>query len=90
MPRVATKLTPAARGGFVARKVIPADVKSDYARLHGQRTEERFISGSMPIILARAKHREWSSEIEARIANIRAARTGEGRTLTPTEARALD
>lgn len=89
MPRVATKLKPAARGGFVARKVIPADVKSDYARLHGQRTEERFISGSMPITLARAKHREWSSEIEARIANIRAARSGEGRALTPREARAL-
>jgi hypothetical protein len=34
MPRVATKLAPAARGGFIARKVIPADVKDDYARLY--------------------------------------------------------
>jgi integrase len=39
--------------------------------------------------LARAKHREWASEIETRIANIRAGRKGEGRTLTPKEARAL-
>ncbi len=43
----------------------------------------------MPILVARAKHREWSSEIEARIANIRAERKGEGRMLTPMEARAL-
>ena len=29
MPRVATKLTPAGRGEFIARKVIPADVRND-------------------------------------------------------------
>ena len=34
-------------------------------------------------------HREWLSEIEARIANIRAERKGEGQTLTPQGARAL-
>lgn len=89
MPKIATKLTPAARGGFVARKVIPADVRDDYAKLYGQRTEERLNTGAMPILLARAKHREWSSEIEARIANIRAGRQGEGRTLTPKDARGL-
>lgn len=89
MPRIATKLTPVARGGFVARKVIPADVRDEYAKQYGQRTEERLNTGAVPIIAARAKHRDWSSEIEARIANIRAARKGEGRTLTPKEARAL-
>ncbi len=89
MPRAATKLTPAKRGGFVARKVIPGDVRDEYAKLYGQRTEERLKTNTMPIVLARAKHREWSSEIEARIANIRATRKGEGRTLTPKEARAL-
>jgi hypothetical protein len=46
-------------------------------------------TGPMPVLLARAKHREWSSEIEARFANIGAERKGEGRTLTPKEARAL-
>ena len=89
MPRLATKLLPTKKGGFVARKVIPFDVRKEYARLYGQRTEERLNTGPLPISIGRAKHREWSSEIEARIANIRAARKGEGRTLTPKEARAL-
>ena len=89
MPRLATKLVPTRKGGFVARKVIPFDVRNEYARLYGHRTEERLNTGPLPISIGRAKHREWSSEIEARIANIRAARKGEGRTLTPKEARAL-
>jgi integrase len=89
MPRIATKLAPAGRGGFVARKVIPADVRDEYARLYGPRVEERLNTGTMPILVARAKHREWLSELEARISNIRAARKGQGRTLTPKDARAL-
>lgn len=89
MPRIATKLAPAAKGGFIARKVIPFDIRDEYAKLYGQRTEERLNTGPMPISLARAKHREWSSEVEARIANIRAERKGQGRMLTPKEARAL-
>src|SRR6185312_1271881 len=89
MPRIATKLSPAHKGGFIARKVIPLDVREEYAKLYGQRTEERLNTGPMPVTLARAKHREWSSDIEARIANIRATRKGEGRALTPKEARAL-
>ena len=75
MPRVATKLAPAAKGGFIARKVIPFDVRDEYAKLYGQHTEERLNTGPMPVQLARAKHREWLSEIELRIANIRAVRT---------------
>jgi integrase len=89
MPRVATKLTPTHAGGFVARKRIPADVQDEYQRLYNVRAEARFNSGAVPIMTARAKHREWSSEIEARFANIRAARKGEGCTLTPKQARAL-
>src|SRR4051794_36739796 len=89
MPRIATKLLPSARGGFSARKTLPADVKAEYSKLYGQRTEERFHSGDTPLTLARAKHRDWLNEIEARIANIRAARTGQGSTLTPKDARAL-
>src|SRR5262249_7352896 len=42
-----------------------------------------------PITLARAKHRDWLSEIETRVANIRAERNGGGLTLTPMQARAL-
>ncbi len=89
MPRVATKLAPAHKGGFIARKVIPADAREEYRRLYGRRVEERLNTGPIPILLARAKHREWASEIEARIAAIRAERKGDGRTLTPKEARAL-
>jgi integrase len=69
--------------------VIPFDVRNEYAKLYGPRTEERLNIGPSEIGIARAKHREWSSEIEARIANIRAERKGEGRALTPKEARAL-
>jgi hypothetical protein len=89
MPKVATKLTPTSNGGFIARKVIPADVKDEYQRLYGKGVEVRLNTGPMPILHARARHREWSSEIEARIANIRAARKGDGRMLTRKEARAL-
>ncbi|MGB6416110.1 MAG: hypothetical protein WBF50_05840, partial [Pseudolabrys sp.] len=89
MSRTATKLAPAGRGGFIARKVIPADVRDEYAKLYGPHVEERLNTGPLPVVLARAKHREWLSEIEARIANIRAARKGEGRILTPKDARAL-
>src|SRR5271167_5051773 len=90
MPRVATKLTPTKSGGFTARKRIPADVQDDYARLHGVRWEARLsIDPGTPILLARARYREWFSEIESRIANIRAEKKGEGRLLMPKDARAL-
>jgi hypothetical protein len=58
-------------------------------RLYGQHTEERLNTGPLPVSIARAKHREWSSEIELRIASIRSARKGEGRMLAPQQARAL-
>jgi integrase len=43
----------------------------------------------MPAVTARAKHRDWLNEIDARIANIRAEQNGEGRTLTSVQVRAL-
>jgi integrase len=90
MPRVATKITPTKGGGFAARKRIPKDVQDDYERLYEVRWEARLaIDPGTPVVLARAKHREWLSEIESRIANIRAAQKGEGRLLTPKDARAL-
>jgi hypothetical protein len=73
MPRVAMKLTPTKSGGFVARKRIPEDAQEEYARLYEVRWEARFKAPpGTPIIVARAKHREWLTEIESRIANIRA------------------
>ncbi len=90
MPRVATKLSPNKGGGFTARKRIPKDAQADYERLFGVRWEARLsIAPGTPILLARARHREWLSDIESRIANIRAEKKGEGRLLTPKEARAL-
>ena len=89
MPRVATKLTPTGAGGFSARRRIPEDVREEYARFYGMRWEERFNSGPTTPLIAKAKWREWSGEIDARIANIRAQRTGSGQTLTPMQARGL-
>jgi integrase len=90
MPRVATKLTPTKGGGFVARKRIPEDAQEEYARLYGVQWEARFRAPSgTPIMLARAKHRDWLTEIESRIANIRARRNGQGLSLSPKDARAL-
>jgi hypothetical protein len=49
-------------------------------------TRAWFNSGPTGLLQARARHREWSSLVEARIANIRAERKGEGRIVTPQEA----
>jgi integrase len=90
MPRVASKLTPNRSGCFFARKRIPEDVQVEYFRLYGVKWEARFSTSSgTPVRLAQAQHREWLSEIETRIANIRAERSGEGQSLTPKDARAL-
>jgi integrase len=89
MPRVATKLTPRSDGSWFARKRIPADVRAAYGKLFGGGWEVRFHCTPMPVGQARALHREWLNDIEGRINNIRAERAGEGRALTPKEARGL-
>jgi integrase len=90
MPRVATQLIPTKGGGFTARKRIPEDVQDEFERLYGVRWEVRLgIAPGTTIVQARALHREWTSEIESRIANIRASKKGEGQLLTPKDARAL-
>jgi len=82
-------MTATAEGGWIARKRIPNDVGDDYLRLYGKKHEERFNSGPVPIGLARQDLANWFNEIEARISNIRADRKGEGRSLTPMQARSL-
>jgi hypothetical protein len=89
MPRVATKLEPTGDGGWKARKRIPQDAQDAYEGLYGVRWEARFRCGPMSVGLARAEHRKWLNELEARINNIRAERKGEGITLTDKQARAL-
>jgi integrase len=90
MPRVAIKLSPKHSGGLFARKRIPADVQDEYEPLYGVRWEERFttpVGASASAI--RRQVQEWAAEIDTRIANIRAARKGEGQSLTREQARAL-
>jgi integrase len=82
-------MTPTAEGGFSARKRIPEDVQDGYETLYGLRWEERFNSGPVPLSLAREKLTDWFNDVEGRIKNIRAEQKGEGRTLTPMQARAL-
>jgi hypothetical protein len=89
MARVETQLRPTKRGGWTARKKIPADVRAEYKRLYSISSEEWFNSGVVPLTLATAKAREWLTEIETRITNIRAGRNGGGQELTPMKARAL-
>ena len=89
MARVALKLTPKSNGGWTARKRIPKDVRAEYFRLHGKSSEEWFTVGPMLAGDARREAHEWSAEIETRIANIRAATTGNGRSLSHMEALAL-
>jgi integrase len=86
---VLPKMTPTAVGGFSARKRIPQDVQNEYEKVYRVRWEERFNSGPVPLSLAREKLTDWFNDIEARIKNIRAEQKGEGRTLTPMQARAL-
>lgn len=90
MPRVATKLTQKADGGWSARKRIPADARKEYARLYGTSAEVRFttVAGINRKEAQRQWH-EWSAEVEGRFASIRAAMRGEGIVISLGEARAL-
>jgi len=85
MPRVATKLTQTATGHWRARKRIPEAVRDAFEG----RWEVFFRCEPMSVTLARVRHRTWLNEIDARIANARAARDGREQMLTLTQARAL-
>jgi hypothetical protein len=77
-------------GRFTARKVIPKDVRDEYARQYGMRWEEKLNipSGCSPHE-ARARYGEWLAEIETRIGRLRAFKNGEGQPLTRRNAHAL-
>jgi integrase len=77
-------------GELIARKVIPADARTQYKVLHGVGREAilRVPQGtSKP--QAKALHGEWLAEVETRIERIRAAAKGEGQPLTKLNALAL-
>jgi len=62
------KLSRSTTGAYVARKVIPKDVKSDYAARYGMAWEEKFHLGpSVSQHEAKARFGEWLADIETRI-----------------------
>ncbi|MGB8305897.1 MAG: hypothetical protein WCE36_18790, partial [Pseudolabrys sp.] len=83
-------LTQDSKGNYRARKRLPDDVRDDYGHLHGPRSEAKFFrkADTKPHV-ARREFNEWLSDVEVRIANIRAQRNGEGQLLTRQQMRAL-
>ena len=84
------KLKRSTTGAYVARKVIPKDVRSDYAARYGMSWEEKFYatpSTSEPE--AKARYGEWLADIETRIAKIRATKKSAPHPLTRQNAYAL-
>jgi hypothetical protein len=79
-----------ADGRWFARKGIPEDVREEYARLYGLKREAHLkLPADTPRHEAKAKLGEWVSEVETRIATLRARRNGEGQPLTRPNAYAL-
>ena len=83
-------LTQNNNGRYTARKRLPDDVRDEYGRLHRARYEAKFTgpAGTKRHEAERLFH-EWQAEVNARIAAIRAQRTGEGIPLSRQQARAL-
>ncbi|MBR1152975.1 tyrosine-type recombinase/integrase [Bradyrhizobium sp. JYMT SZCCT0428] len=84
------KLKRTTTGAYVARKVIPKDIRSDYAARYGMAWEEKFYLGH-PASQHEAKARfgEWLADIEMRIGKLRASRQQAPEPLTRQNAYAL-
>jgi integrase len=82
------KVTQDSNGNFRARKRLPDDVREEYGRRFGQRFEVKFYAAASDRD-ARQRFRDWDTEVDGRIASIRAERTGEGVSLTPRQAHGL-
>ena len=90
MPRVVINLKPKHNGGYSHRKRIPVDVRDEYARQFGKRSEEWFTTSTdVSLPAAKTRYLEWAAEIQSRFASIRAARKGGGRALTKKQALGL-
>src|SRR5262245_63675699 len=77
-------------GSVKARKVIPKDVREDYARLYGVSAEAKLsVPAGTPVHEAKIRASEFLAEVETRIATIRAAKKGEGQSLSQRQAFAL-
>ena len=90
MALLMTKLNRSTTGAYVARKVIPKDIRSDYAARYGMAWEEKFYLGpSVSEHEAKARFGEWLADIETRIGKLRAARQQAPEPLTRQNAYAL-
>ena len=90
MALLMAKLNRSTMGAYVARKVIPKDIRSDYAARYGMAWEEKFYLG--PTVSeheAKARFGEWLADIETRIGKLRAARQEAPEPLTRQNAYAL-
>jgi hypothetical protein len=75
---------------WFSRKAIPADLREEYRAAYGVSQEERFRrDASMPVERAKQELREWDATISGRINSLRAARAGEGQSLSQREVHAL-
>jgi hypothetical protein len=85
-----TMLTRTKSGSYMARKVIPKDVRQAHEKLYGVGWEIRL---TLPAHLtepeATAQYGEWLAEIETRIQTLRATAKGKGQPLTQKQAHAL-
>ncbi|WGD53982.1 hypothetical protein QA641_08800 [Bradyrhizobium sp. CB1650] len=80
----------AAGGRWFARKVIPEEVREEYARLFGVKREAHLkLAADTAKHEAKARLGEWEAEVETRIATLRARRNGKGQPLTRINAIAL-
>lgn len=77
-------------GAYKSRQRVPKDVADEYGQLYGQRLEVKLhIPAGTSEGIAKQRFAEWLAEHEGRVAAIRAAQKGEGRSLTEYEARKL-
>jgi integrase len=75
MALLMTRLTRSSTGAYVARKVIPKDIRPEYAARYGNAWEEKFrLENGASDHEARARFGEWLADIETRIGRLRAAK----------------
>jgi hypothetical protein len=57
------------KGNYSARKRLPANVREEYGRRHGQRLEAKFFApAGVGAHAARQMFRDWETEVSGRIA----------------------
>jgi len=79
-------LKKAPNGDHVARKAIPADIREAYAAAYGVKREALFRHPlGAPAAQVQKAYGEWLSEVQGRIAALRAAARGEAVTMSTRE-----